>query len=253
MGAEALRIALIVGAALAAAPAGVAKPPARIYDAPSVEEARRSIQAEIALAKNHSVRRKPLPILNATTTTTPEIEHVETGARCRFWYRSADIGFPWLDDRALECGTSYDWVTAGLGLYSVEGPSRPIQHGGKRFLAGVRSLAEAARALAEDRARSSQGARILALSAPATLRTAGGRTVEYVDYAILGPGGGPKGTRQTHYQSVRVALIDGWVIEAGAYGAGHYRRSLDAYVRSNFAHAIAAMEGAGRLPFFRTR
>jgi hypothetical protein len=246
-------LALLAAGALAAALPPAAAAQALPTDAPSVEQARRSIQDEIALAKRHAYRFRPLPILNATTTTTPEIEHVETGARCRFWYGSADIRFPWLDDRALACDTSRDWVSVSLALYNLAGPLRPNLDWRPAFLDAPRSLPDLVRALAQSRAEPGSEGRSVTLGEPATLTTAGGRSVDYMDYRVEGPGGGPRGTPQRHYQSFRVATIDGWLIVAGGYGPGHYRDSLDSYAATAFEQAIAAMEENARLPFFRAR
>jgi hypothetical protein len=240
-------MAVVLSPALAAA----AQAPVREYDAPDVETARRSIQDEIALAKKHSMRKKPLPIFNATTTTTPEIEHVATGARCRFWYGSADIQFPWLDDRALECTTRYDWVSATLALYSFEGPARPVEGVSPSYLGVGRTLPEIARALAQDRIQFSPGARLVSVSPVETLTTPKGRRVEYVSFAVEGPGGGPDGTEQRHSQFLRIAVVDDWLVVAAAFGAKKYQVQLNDYAQSNFTKVIASMEEGERLAFFR--
>lgn len=243
LGAVSLAVALPAAAGAQARPA----------DAPSVEQARRSIQDEIALAKRHAYRFRPLPILNATTTTTPEIEHVETGARCRFWYGSAEIRFPWLDDRALECDTRHDWVSTSVALYNLAGPLRPDPHWRPPFLDAPRTLPDLVRALARQHARGIGEGTSATIGEPATLRTPGGRAVDYTDLRLEGPGGGPDGTAQRHYQSYRVATIDGWLIAVSGYGPSHYRESLDLYAATTFERVIASMEENARLPFFRTR
>jgi hypothetical protein len=88
---------------------------------------------------------------------------------------------------------------------------------------------------------------------PSTLRTPGGRTVDYMDFRLEGRGGAPDGTAQRHYQSYRAAMIDGWLIVACGYGPSYYREGLDNYAATAFERVIAAMEENARLPLFRAR
>lgn len=217
-------------------------------DAPSVEEARRSIQEPLRLGRQSM----GLQLINVTSTTTPEAEHIATGARCRFWYRAAEIRGPWIDDRAVECSSAGGWVNSGLSITSLRGPRRPVEWGLAPLLrAGPQTLEALAAATIAASIRNWSGAQ--AISAPRRLPTTSpaGRRIEMLSFAINGPGGAPGRTPQIQYSTRRLLIIDGWLFEVSASGPIHYRRELEGYAEAGVSRLIESLETAARLATFR--
>lgn len=220
----------------------------RPADAPTAEDARRDIQEPLRLARQHSGR---LVMLNVTSSTTPEAEHLATGARCRFWYHGIEIRSPWLDDRAIDCSSAGGWVHTGLAIYSLRGPRRPISWGIAPLLqAGSPSLESLAGALTAASLASWSGAQASAAQRR-LVRSAGGRQLEVMSFTIDGPGGAPDRTPQTRHNAHLLLIVDGWLFEISAGGPSRYRREADNYAEAGLQRLIESLESAARLPTFR--
>lgn len=218
-------------------------------DAPTIEEARRSIQEPLRQARQQTLG---LQMINVTSTTTPEAEHVATGARCRFWYRAAEIRGPWLDDRAVECGSAGGWVHTGLSIMSLRGPRQPVAWGIAPLLrAGAPTLEALAAAMTARSIGIWAGAQAVGAPQRLEVRSPAGRELAALSFAIGGPGGAPGGTRQEQYATHRLLIVDGWLFEVRASGPSHYRRELDGYAEAGLQRLIESLETAARLPRFR--
>lgn len=217
-------------------------------DAPTVEDARRAIQEELRLARQQA---PGLQVINVTSTTTPEAEHLATGARCRFWYRSADIDHPWFDDRAMSCWTAGGWVQTGLSIYDLRGPRREMNWGIAPLLrAGPVTLESLAGALTAASASTDATQPAGALERR-RMRSPGGRDLEVLGFAVTGPGGAPDGTRQMRHNASRLLIVDGWIFHVSAGGPTHYRDAIEGYADAGVQRLIESLEAAARLPSFR--
>jgi hypothetical protein len=216
-------------------------------DAPSVEAARAWMQSEVDLAERHNNDAGP-GLVNVTTGVTPEAEHVPTGARCRFWYRSADISFEFYDSRFLGCSTSLGWVSTGATLFHRE--PRPALHDA-HYLAYARDPAAGPRDVAMIRAArtemDSPGQTQSTVSPVSAWVTPAGHRIAYVSATIAYPGGGPDGTPQRRHSRFYVAQIGEWMLMYGADGPVHYRDALDGYAETGFRQLLESVEQAGRI------
>lgn len=216
--------------------AGLVLQAASSVDAPDVETARRSAQQ--ALGPDTPGR----TVLNATTTTTPEILHVPTGARCRFWYASVAVDSPWLDDRALACITRHQWLTVSYSFYNLNGPRRPGQSWrGTEYLGIARTLPDLARARA-----GRLGGTVTAVSPIQGITTADGSRYEYVSLTNEYEGGAPNGFRNRRMTTWRLMLAGDWLIELSAEGPVHYQASLREYADTSLQRVSVSMDESRR-------
>ena len=112
------RFAAAAGAMLAGQASAQYQPPP--VDAPTVAEAEafsRHVVEQGRIWQGNSM-------VAAATTTTPEARHVPTGARCRFWYRTGEITYPFLDSDHVNCSTSRDWINIQTGIDRRETPAQ---------------------------------------------------------------------------------------------------------------------------------
>jgi hypothetical protein len=201
-------------------------------DAPSVDAAREAVRRVLGDGSG--------PMRDATVSTTPEVEHIATGARCRFWYPIVRIDHKWFDDRAIACFTARDWLNIEVEMLSLEGPRRgrttnpfwqPLLDAPRELPAIVDALARMWTAPADAPVRSlgrTEG----------TAQSRHGGEVRFFTLMYEQPGGAPSGTPARRRTVRRVALIGEWVFVVTAEGPVHYNRALDTYVAAAFDQII---------------
>ncbi|HYJ52262.1 MAG TPA: hypothetical protein VEW04_03735 [Allosphingosinicella sp.] len=210
-------------------------------DAPSVAEAdafSRHVVEQGRIWQGNSM-------VAAATTTTPEARHVPTGARCRFWYRTGEITYPFLNSDHVNCSTSRDWVNIQTGIDRRETPDQIA--GNPRhvwsYLTAARGTArDIATAWGERTAQMEHGS--FEVSQPLRWTSSRGRVVDYVVLRSRFPGGGPEGTRQERITRTAVAVIGDWIFSHSVGGPVHYATSLDQYGEDGFVKLLQSIDEA---------
>ena len=216
-------------------------------DAPSVAAARAWMQSAVDLAERHNSDAEP-GLINVTASLTPEAEHVPTGARCRFWYGSAQISFTYYNGRALSCGTALGWVGTGASLYRLEErPGVPPGWLGPESGSATATPRDVALARAAAVEREAPGRTSAEISDTLEWTAPGGRRIPYVAATVQYPGGAPAGTPQRRHSRIYAAVVGEWMLIYRADGAAHYRAALDLYAEEGFGRLLASVEAAGRI------
>ena len=224
-------------------PRGLAPAP----DAPSIEAGRRWMQNEIDLAERHNNDDAP-GLVNATTSLTPEAEHVPTGAHCRFWFGLADIRFTFYNGRALSCGSMMGWLNVGATIYHrEERPNSPQGWQGPESGSATATPRDVALARAAAVEREAPGLTSAAISETREWVTPGGQRIPYVAATVIYPGGAPDGTPQRRQTRLYAALVGDWMLIYRSDGPVHYRAAIDNYAEDGFRRLLASVEAAGRI------
>ena len=181
----------------------------------------------------------------AARSTTPEARHEPTGARCRFWYRTGEITYPFLNSDHVNCSTNRNWVNIQTGIDRRETPAQIVGNPNHiwSYLTVARGTArEIATVMGERMARSLGGR--LELSEP--LRWTGGRgtAVDYVVLRVRYPGGGPEGTRQERVTRLALAVIGEWIFTYSVDGPVHYAPSFDTLGEDGFVKLLQSIDEA---------
>ena len=221
-----------------AAPGQNQAPP---FDAPSVEEAEaysRQVVERGRIWQGNSMAA-------AATTTTPEARHVPTGARCRFWYQTGEITYPFLNSDHVTCFTNRNWINIQTGIDKREAPAQIAgnpNHIWSYLTAARGTPREIATVMGVRMARSLQGRFELSES----LRWTGtdGAAVDYVVLRVRYPGGGPEGTRQERITRVALAVIGDWIFTHSVDGPVHYTASFDTLGEGGFAQLLQSIDEA---------
>jgi hypothetical protein len=204
------------------------------------------MQREVDLAERHNNDPEDA-LVNATTSVTPEAEHLPTGARCRFWYGMADISFEFYNGRFLSCRTSLDWVSTGAAIFHREERQLSDSH----YLAYARDPAADPRKIALHQAARTEA------DAPGETRsevsplqhwaTAAGHRIPYATASITYPAGAPGGTERRGYRRLYVGEVGEWILAYSANGPIHYREALDGYAETGFRQLLESVAQAGRI------
>lgn len=228
----------VMVSAQTSAPAQYQPPP---FDAPSVAEAEaysRHVVDQGRIWQGNSMAA-------AATTTTPEARHIPTGARCRFWYQTGEITYPFLNSDHVNCSTSRGWINIQTGIDKREAPAQIAgnpNHIWSYLTAARGTPREIATVMAERMARSLQGR--FELSEPLRWTGASGKTVDYVVLRVTYPGGGPEGTRQERITRLAMAVIGDWIFTYSVDGPVHYSASFETLGEGGFARLLQSIEEA---------
>jgi hypothetical protein len=211
------------------------------YDAPSVAQAEaysRQIVEQARVWQGDSM-------VAAATTTTPEVRHVPTGARCRFWYQTGEITYPSLNSRHVNCSTSRDWLNVQTWIHRRETPAE--MGGNPNLVASYLSAAhgsvhEIAALFGADAARDNHGS--YQLTGTRHWTSSRGTVVDYVVLRTRYPGGAPEGTRQERTNWIAFAVIGDWIFGYSAGGPVHYTDSIEAMGEEGFVKLLQSIDEA---------
>jgi hypothetical protein len=181
----------------------------------------------------------------AATTTTPEARHVPTGARCRFWYMTGEITYPFLNSEHVNCSTNRNWVNIQTGIDRRETPAQIVgnpNHIWSYLTVARGTLGEIATVMGERMARSLGGR--MELSQPLRWTGTRGAAVDYVVLRVRYPGGGPNGTRQERITRLALAVIGDWIFTYSVDGPVHYAPSFDTLGEDGFVKLLRSIDEA---------
>lgn len=213
-------------------------PPA---DAPSVAEA--AAFARRTAEEGHIWQGNSMA--DATRSTTPEAIHRTTGARCRFWYGSGEITYPFYGNDHVVCITRRNLVSVETRIDRREVPAAVAGNPEHiwAYLAAPGSARDVVAALAAREARNLGG--MFEVSELRRWTGTGGKTVDYAVAHIRYPGGAPNGTPQERINRVALAVIGDWIFLLSADGPVHYAASLEPIGEDGFARLLQSIEEAG--------
>jgi hypothetical protein len=215
-------------------------------DAPSIETARAFAGNVAKLARRYGLDETHLA--NATESTTPEIAHLATGARCRFWYGVGEVSSPFFTADHTECRTDWGWFWVATAIDRRSAPPKiGLDHYWSYLLKSGGSAEEMVREKAERLLRETPGEG--SLEGPEA-RTWAGRDRRRIDYVIartLTPGGAPKGTKGLRFTRYSLAVVGDWIFVQTVNAPVHYRRSVETMADDAFARLLASVADAGKV------